>query len=366
MKERSIKKRNDMETNILNTNEDEKQDVLSKEHLKKAASGIGWRYAVFAVIVIALQLAVQGIVATVAPDWVINNVSLFSFLLIILSVDLVGFPLIFLLSRNMSAVTLEKRNMGFGKFIICVLIGAGICFTGAVVGNILHFILTLPFALNTDSVNGLGTLMLTSDAPIRILTVGILAPIFEELIFRKLLIDRMIKHGELAAILMSGLMFGLFHGNFSQFFFATGLGLFFAFVYIRTGRVWYTILFHMIINLSSSVVTVYLANLYLDALSEISMLTKEEMTQKTMELIPAMLLYLVWLGILAGCGIAGIVLLIVKRKQFRLNTSENMLGKSDIAKNSLFNVGMIIYYIPCIGLFLMTYLPQIIRFFTSR
>ncbi len=355
-----------METNILNNNEEERPVAVGEEHLKKAASSIGWRYAVFAVVVIGLQLGVQWLVGTVAPDWAINNVALFSFLLIILAVDIVGFPLVFLLSRNMPSVTLEKHNLGFGKFIICVLIGAGICFAGGIVGNIIHFTLTLPFGLNTESVNGLGMLMLTSDASVRILTVGILAPIFEELIFRKVLIDRMVKYGELAAILMSGLMFGLFHGNFSQFFFATGLGLFFAFIYIRTGKVWYTILFHMIINLSSSVITVYLANMYLDALSKLSALTQAEITQNTMELLPAMLLYLMWLGILGGCGIAGIVLLIVKRKQFRLNVSNNMLGKGSMAKNSLCNVGMLLYYIPCIGLFLMTYLPQIIRFFTSR
>lgn len=356
-----------METNILNTNEEETQAARAKKCLKKAAGGIGWRYAVFAVVVIAVQLTTQSIMMTVAKDWVTSNLSLFSFLLIILAVDIIGFPLIFLLSRNMPAVKIEKHKMSFGKFLICVLIGAGICMAGAIVGNILHFALTLPFGLSADSVSGLGTLMLESDAFIRILTVGILAPIFEELIFRKLLIDRMIKHGELVAILMSGLMFGLFHGNFSQFFFAAGLGMFFAFIYIRTGRVWYTILFHMIINLSSSVITVYLSLKYLDAILEINMfMTQEQMTQKMMEALPVMILYLGWLGILAGCGIAGIVILIVKRKQFRLNVQGNAMSKGDMAKGALWNAGMVLYYIPCIVLFLMTYLPTIINFFASR
>ncbi|MGN1146405.1 MAG: lysostaphin resistance A-like protein [Acetatifactor sp.] len=356
-----------METNTLNTTVGEIPSVEAKAQLKRSAAGIGWRYAVFAIVVIAVQLIIQRVLLAVVPDWVANNMSLFSFLLIILSVDLIGFPLLFLLSGKMPVVKIEKHKMGFGRFLVCVLIGAGICLTGAIVGNIIHFALTLPFGMNMDSVNGLGMLMLQSDAPIRILTVGILAPVFEELIFRKLLIDRVVKHGELAAILMSGIMFGLFHGNFAQFFFATGLGMFFAFIYIRTGRVWYTILFHMIINLSSSVITVYLSQMYLNALSDINMLmSQEEMTRKTMEALPAMLLYLGWLGILAGCGIAGIVILIVKRKKFCLNEQGNTMSKGDMAKAALFNGGMALYYIPCIALFLMTYVPTIITFLINR
>lgn len=356
-----------METNILNTNEGETQEMQARQHLKKAAGGIGWRYAVFAVAVIGVQLSVQGILLAVANEWVMNHVTLLSFSLVILGVDIIGFPLIFLLTRNIPAVKLEKHSLSFGNIIICVLMGAGICMAGAIVGNIIHFALTLPFGIGMESTNQLGTLMLTSNAPLRILTVGILAPIFEELIFRKLLVDRMLRHGEFAAILMSGLMFGLFHGNFSQFFFATGLGLFFAFIYIRTGKIWYTILFHMIINLSSSVITVYLSQLYLDAMGDITMfMTQEQMTQKMMEALPVMLLYLAWLGILAGCGIAGIVLLIVKRKRFRLKLQENGLRKGEVAKSSLWNVGMVLYYIPCIGLFLNNYLPTIINFFLNK
>ena len=45
----------------------------------------------------------------------------------------------------------------------------------------------------------------------------LLAPALEEWIFRKLLVDRTIRYGEGTAIFLSGLMFGLFHGNLNQF-----------------------------------------------------------------------------------------------------------------------------------------------------
>lgn len=351
-----------METNSSNAIVDEAHGTEAKNHLKEIAGKIGWRYAVFAVAVIGIQLLTSGILSAVAPQWMEANVTLFQFLLIIFSVDMIGFPLIFILSKKIPAAKLESHNMGFGKLIVCVLIGAGICGVGGIIGNIFHFALMLPFGVSMEEVNQLGNLMLSSDALIRILTVGILAPIFEELIFRKLLIDRIVKHGEFAAILMSGLMFGLFHGNFSQFFFATGLGLFWAFIYIKTGKIWYTILFHMIVNLSSSVVTVYLSQSYLQAISEAG----NDMTAITGEGAMAILLYLGWMGILMVCCIAGIILFIVNRKKFRLNADYVEMSKKEMAGSALSSKGMILYYIPCVLLFLMAYVPTIVNFFTGR
>ena len=42
--------------------------------------------------------------------------------------------------------------------------------------------------------------------------------------FRKLLIDRIVPFGQRVAVVVSGLAFGLFHGNFYQFFYAFSLG----------------------------------------------------------------------------------------------------------------------------------------------
>ncbi len=77
----------------------------------------------------------------------------------------------------------------------------------------------------------------------------VLAPVMEELIFRKVLIDRTIVYGDKAAVVLSGLLFGVFHGNFHQFFYAFGLGCIFAYVYIRTGKLKYTISLHMAVNM---------------------------------------------------------------------------------------------------------------------
>lgn len=79
------------------------------------------------------------------------------------------------------------------------------------------------------------------------------APLYEELLFRKLLADRAGRDGRKIALVLCGLMFGAFHGNLNQFVYATGLGLFFGFLYIRTGKLRYTVILHMLVNFMGSI-----------------------------------------------------------------------------------------------------------------
>jgi uncharacterized membrane protein len=52
---------------------------------------------------------------------------------------------------------------------------------------------------------------------------------------------------------MSALLFGLFHGSLNQLCYAFLLGLVFGYVYIRTGKLRYTIMLHIGINSLSTV-----------------------------------------------------------------------------------------------------------------
>ena len=64
----------------------------------------------------------------------------------------------------------------------------------------------------------------------------------------KMLIDRLNRLGDRPAILLSAFLFALFHGNLYQLFYAFGVGLVFGYVYVRTGRIRYTISIHMLVN----------------------------------------------------------------------------------------------------------------------
>lgn len=77
----------------------------------------------------------------------------------------------------------------------------------------------------------------------------VIAPVFEELIFRKIIAERLRPFGDMTALLVSGIAFGLFHQNFMQMFYAAALGLLFGYVYFRTGKLWMAILLHSLFNL---------------------------------------------------------------------------------------------------------------------
>ena len=85
-----------------------------------------------------------------------------------------------------------------------------------------------------------------------ILVVGIVGPVCEELMFRGIVFHRLkdwIKPQ--AAIAISALLFGIYHGNVVQFFYAACMGVMLAVIYEKTGTLWISIVAHMAANLWS-------------------------------------------------------------------------------------------------------------------
>ena len=66
---------------------------------------------------------------------------------------------------------------------------------------------------------------------------------------RELILRRLAPWGEPVAIFGSAFLFGLFHGNFGQFFYAFAVGAVFAYVALRTGGIRYTVALHFLVNL---------------------------------------------------------------------------------------------------------------------
>jgi len=335
------------------------------KEMKKAAVKIGWKYFVFGVVVIIAQY----IYAWLLPEKYYTE-SWANFLQIIIPTYCIAFPVLCLLVCKMPKVQIEKKKMGFWKIVLTVIIGSGICGVGMVIGTVVGELITLPFGVSASDNNSLGNLMIMSDPFWRILTVGILAPIFEELIFRKLLIDRVIKYGEFCAIMMSGIMFGLFHGNFAQFFFATGLGMLFAFVYARTGKIWYTILLHMVVNMTTSVVTTPLAMKVLEhmevinKISELSTRPNELMAYlenpEVMQVYGYMMVYACWMMFLAVCALTGVILFFVFLKKFKLKETPMGVKNGTVFLKSFVNGGMILFILMSAFLFVLYYVSMIL------
>lgn len=85
------------------------------------------------------------------------------------------------------------------------------------------------------------------------ITGVIIAPVMEEIIFRAIPYRKLSGYGQRAYILFTSIVFGLFHLNLVQFFYATVLGLLFAKITWDTGSVRYTVILHVMVNLTGGV-----------------------------------------------------------------------------------------------------------------
>ncbi|HBB29844.1 MAG TPA: hypothetical protein DC000_11505 [Clostridiales bacterium] len=83
------------------------------------------------------------------------------------------------------------------------------------------------------------------------------APIVEEIIFRKVMINKLVGYGEKLAIIVSSFAFALFHGNLYQLLYAFVLGAIFAYITIKSGTIKYAVILHIIINMLGSVIIPY-------------------------------------------------------------------------------------------------------------
>ena len=289
----------------------------------------------------------------------IVNASWYNWIHIIVPTYVAGTVVAFLLCRSKDSTPIEKHKMSVGQFICCVFMNTAICGVGAIIGAIVNMMCLVPFG--AENTNALAEIMTNSDPFWRILTVGICAPIFEELILRKFLIDRIHKYGEGIAILVSGLLFGLFHGNFSQVFFAAGLGFFFAYIYLRTGKIWYTIAFHMIINMTSAAISMpIIESLDWEIMDKIAAMDPmaAETQALTMQVLPGILLLLGLYAVLGIIALVGIVLWIVMCKKFYLKKSAEYVETKKMS-TAFGNFGMVAFLLLCLFLFLQFYLGMI-------
>jgi len=89
----------------------------------------------------------------------------------------------------------------------------------------------------------------------------VVAPVFEELFYRRLLFNLLLPLGGIAAFILTALIFSLSHA------FAAGvpalflLGSVFQFTYIKSGDIMYPIVFHILFNFNSTLMIIYFGSM---------------------------------------------------------------------------------------------------------
>lgn len=299
---------------------------------KKDFSGLGFRMACSALLIFAIQTAGSYIVAAIKPEWTGNMDIMLASTMVPLYV--LGYPLTFLIMRNREKRTIEKHKMTIGQLILAFMMSYGLM----IAGNLIGVMITLGIGVlkGNEVTNPLMSVVTSGNIWISAIYIVLLAPVFEEFLFRKLICDRVAKYGQGTAIVVSGLMFGLFHGNLNQFFYAFFLGSFFAFIYLKTGELKYTIGLHMVINFIGSV----LGGLLLQNVD--------------METPMGLIIFALYALCVYGIALAGGVLFLVNRQKMKLEAGEITIEKGSRFKTVICNVGMIVYCLLFLVLTLVT------------
>lgn len=290
-------------------------------------------YALATVLEGALYAAVGG--KGEAPNWVTyvgSGVPLY----------LIAMPIAVMLMGKSTVIETRKFDMKPGLFFKLLLMCLPMMWAGSVFGSMLSMVLS-----NGEATDRVADLAMQTNIW-NVVFLVIVGPIFEEWLFRKQLIDHTRKYGEKTAILLSGLAFGLFHMNLSQFFYAFLLGLMFGYVYTRTSKLRYSTAMHMIINFNGGVLAPWvLTRVDLDQLEKVSEAAEngnaaamEQWASQNVEGLAIMLVYFVLYGAVI---LAGFVLLIRNFKKFEFYTAPEELPRGTRAKTVCGNVGMIMF-----------------------
>lgn len=163
-----------------------------------------------------------------------------------LMIYILAIPLGYILIRKLPTTTWQTTGLGDGGFIKALCICVFLSILGSVIGN--YVVLLLEMLVGQSIPSPVASVFSEQYLWFSIVLVLIIAPVVEELLFRKVIIDRLAHFGKWNCILFSGLTFGLFHGNFSQFFYAFFVGITLAYVYYQTRKIWIPIVLHAIIN----------------------------------------------------------------------------------------------------------------------
>jgi membrane protease YdiL (CAAX protease family) len=327
------------------------------KHARSRFSTVGVALSVMLVVWFALSLAVSLSLKFALPALDIDAKHIPTWVNLLASngpLYVIAMPIAVTILRKVPKLPTRRFSLDGKQFFALLIMCVPIMYAGSLVGIVLSSLLS-----GGTAVSNVSQLASSFDPLMAFVFMVLIAPVFEEWIFRKQIIDRLRRYGEKTAIVISALAFALFHGNLFQFFYAFGIGLVFAYVYMRTSRLRYSIAMHMIINCNGGVVAPWImrqfdpkaleslqsAGAQMQSQSE-SLKQLESINQGSIAGLAGVTLY--GLALLA-LVVAGIVLLIVWRKRFEFYiTPEELLPGTRL--RTVANPGMIAYGVLCVAL----------------
>ncbi|MBO5143256.1 MAG: CPBP family intramembrane metalloprotease [Clostridia bacterium] len=237
---------------------EKKKDINKDEErknflMKRSIKNIGFVTGISILLYIGLQTVLSLIGNFVLPTLLRNIFSETDITLIlqmVLQITSLGIASAFMLAycnKNNNVITDSSRKLTvFSKFkliliTLLIIFGLQILLSAVLYPKLgLDYNVTDMFVVNSESS------IITKI--ILILAIAVTPAIFEELFFRKALIDFTLPYGKNFALLFSSLLFGIIHMNLSQGLFAFIIGLVFGIIYLYTKDIKISMLIHFINN----------------------------------------------------------------------------------------------------------------------
>ena len=232
----------------------------------------------------------------------------------------------------------EEHSWKMSRLFACFCICVGTMYLGNIIGQVLMTFIGILKGGKAENV--VENIVMDTNIWGILLIVVVIGPMIDEYLCRKVLLDRINQYGQGISVFVSGLIFGLIHGNFYQFFYAFGLGTIFAYIYVKTGKWKYPAIFHIMINFMGSVIPLFF-------IRRLEGILSNDMSESLGDVILSLLLLLPYAVILLGLVITGIVFFFCFRKEIVFSKGSISVKRGKQFQMIFVNVGMLLLLVTC-------------------
>ncbi|MEN1969478.1 type II CAAX endopeptidase family protein [Lentibacillus sp. N15] len=159
---------------------------------------------------------------------------------------IVGLVVTLLLMKPAMQASQDRNTTDWGTTIAWIVAGIVLAYISQYIATLIEMNV---FGITVDSKNTDQIITISRSYPLFVIIPALIAPILEEIIFRKIIFGWFYKRMNFFfAALLSALIFAIIHQEPEHILVYASMGFVFAFVYVKTKRIIAPILIHMTLN----------------------------------------------------------------------------------------------------------------------